>query len=188
MMTKIIGCDIADLGNENDLYDCYVTALADSKSAELISNGQINHAQTIIRNLFSHAHKEVRIFTSSLHPDIYRDSRVVEAATTFLAKDDARIKILIQDAESLDKTSSFFNLCSEKGDSCEMRTVIAESDKLIKQHMVVMDADGYRFCADMSKNEAIASFNAPDTAKNLAQQFDVLFTRATPLLMEHALA
>ncbi|MBW8330290.1 MAG: hypothetical protein K0M48_14395 [Thiobacillus sp.] len=179
-MNKSIACEITD-SSEIEIYDCYVTNLADLRSGELISNGQIEHAQSIIRNLFSHAEKEVRIFTACLHPGIYNDIRMVDAASSFLAKNGAQVKILIQDIGGLDKSTPFFRLCAEHTDQCSMKSVVDERDKSIKQHMVVMDTSGFRFCADMKKNEAIASFNSPDTAKNLAEQFDILFHRASEL-------
>lgn len=184
-MNQAMSFDIADI-SDNDPYDDYVSDLADSKSDELISNGQIEHAQSIIRNLLSHAENEVRIFTSCLHPKIYCDPRVVEAASAFLERDDVKIKVLIQDANNLDSSTPFFKLCSEHDDKCIVMEVVTDSDRSIKQHMVVMDQIGFRFCADMDKNEAIASFNAPGAAKNLAEQFDILFGRANKLELNAA--
>lgn len=178
-MNQTANCGIAE-SSDNDLYDLYVTKLADSQSSELISNGQIEHAQSLIRNLFSHAEQEVRIFTSNLLPAIYCDTRVVEAATTFLAKTGAKLNILIQNGDRVDRSMPFFKLCSGNSELCEMKEVAIDADKAIQQHMIVMDATGYRFCADADKdkNEAIASFNDQETAKNLAEQFDILFNRA----------
>ncbi len=176
-MNQTMNCDFAD-ASEFEIYDCYVTYLASARSSELISNGQIEHAQSIIRNLFSHAEKEVRVFTSCLHHDIYSDPRVVDAASSFLAKDGTQIKVLIQDSDSLDRNMPFFRLCADHDNQCKMKSVVTDRDKSIKQHMIVMDTVGFRFCADMSKNEAVASFNSPDTSKNLAEQFDILFDRA----------
>lgn len=166
--------------NDNDLYDCYVTKLADNCSGDLISNGHHQHAQSIIRNIFSHADKKVRIFTSALSPEIYKDPRVTDAARAFLSRDGTSMDILLQHGEKLKRDLEFFKFCSENTNQCTVKNVVDSTDKSLTQHMVVMDKIGYRFCTDpdLENHIAIASFNAPPTAKNLADQFDILFERA----------
>lgn len=164
-------------------YDVFVSHLADSKSDQLISNGQIPHARSIIRNLFSHAEKEIRIFTSCLNSRIYSDPKIFGAATAFLSNADARLSILLQDSDNLDSEMPLLELC--KGNpQCDVREIVNKNDQEIKQHMVVMDNIGYRFCPDKCQKTAIASFNAPAIAKNLATQFDILFGRARQYSLE----
>lgn len=165
----------------NGVYDTYVTKLADTNSSELISNGKTEHARTIIKNLLSHAENKVRIFSGCLNEDIYTDPTVVDALRQFLDTNDARIVILIQNKKEFDKISDnhpFVRQCAANDDKCELFYVVDESDKVLPEHMVVMDERGYRFCPDKHERAAVASFNRPQTARHLASEFDSLASRA----------
>ena len=75
----------------------------------------------------------------------------------------------------------FIEICKEFPQQCELRGV-AEIDKNIATHFVIMDKIGFRFCPDREGTSAFASFNQPKAATNLVNQFKLLFNRAISLV------
>lgn len=178
-----------DVDSEIESYSKYVKRLAESKSDVLISNGMLEHARILVCNLLLHAEEKIRIFSSNLAPRIYDDDSTIEALHSFLSKKGTTLEILLQDGESFKsverleerrflKTCRDANLENESVVRCEIKLVASESDSEIKQHFVIMDSQGYRFCPDKDIPIAIAQFNCPTTASNLIKQFNTLFARS----------
>jgi hypothetical protein len=179
--------------SEDDIesYSKYVAQLAQLKSDVLISNGVAQHARVLVSNMLLHAQEKIRIFSSSLNPEIYEHESTIEALKTLLSKKDTKLEILLQDREkfkSLEelKAHQFVQICmgGNEGDSnsskCEIK-IASDLDAQLKEHFVIMDSEGYRFCPDKNKTSAIATFYRPFTATNLIKQFDILFSRSIPV-------
>lgn len=160
-------------------YDEMVERLADTESNELIPNGLVDHAKVIVKNLLSHADTDVAIFSTTLKPEIYDDDSVISGLGLYLNRPDARLKILLQEPTESLLNSRFLQAVASSGKNYSVKKVEKKSDQRIKEHFIVMDKKGFRFCPDKTSSSAIASFNQPRTAENLRTQFDVLFDRAS---------
>ncbi|MEP6878809.1 MAG: hypothetical protein ABI865_08150 [Nitrosospira sp.] len=174
---------------ELEIYSNFVSQLAQNKSEVLISNGMLDHARILIANLIFYAGKKVQIFTTNLRPEIYEHYSTVNALKAFLSKENTVIQILLQDRAILDspeilKDHELIKECMSElpsGTKCEIRVVSDAEDAQIKEHFVIMDSEGYRFCPDKKEPVAIATFRSPIAALNLTRQFDILFDRSTPI-------
>lgn len=166
------------------LYSDHVASLAQNKSNELIPNGSNAHAIVLIQSLFLNAEKKMRIFSSMLKREIYEDNQIINGLANFLNKPEAKLEIIVQDYHLYDNRNNlshnnFFKICSDS-DKCSIN-VASEKDRLLKEHFVIMDDMGYRFCPDKNGSSAVASFNRPTIAANLIKQFDILFGRSEPI-------
>lgn len=160
-------------------YSDMVKDLALRKSDELVSNGLIDHAKVLIGALLSHAESEIRIFSCCLKNEIYNDESVLKGLYTLLSKDQTSIKILLQDPRKLSfSNNEFVNILTQWPERYQLKEVTHKADKGLVEHFVIMDKVGYRYCPDKDQTRAVASFNRPGTASNLAKQFEVLFERA----------
>lgn len=170
---------------EFEIYREYVNKCAGNRYDDIIPNSNLNHAKILIAAFFSHAENIIRIFSSRLHSNIYEDNEVVKNAHHFLQNDKSRkIVILLQEINEANKNEladhHLMKICQEFPQQCELKTV-AESDKNITSHFVIMDEIGLRFCPDKEGTSAFATFNQPKAATNLVQQFKLLFNRAISL-------
>lgn len=171
---------------EFETYREYVNKCADNRYDDIIPNSNLDHAKILIATFFSHSENIIRIFSSRLHADIYEYNELVKNVHHFLQNDESRkIEILLQeiDEANMNKLDShhFIEICKEFPQQCELRRV-AEIDKNIATHFVIMDKIGFRFCPDREGTSAFASFNQPKAATNLVNQFKLLFNRAISLV------
>lgn len=175
---------------ELENYSNFVSQLAQNKSEVLISNGMLDHARILIANLIFYAAKKVQIFTTNLKPEIYEHSSTINSLKAFLSKENTEIQILLQDQKILEnpaliKDHKFIKACMSEvgGDKgkCEIKVVNHAEDAAIKEHFVIMDSEGYRFCPDKKEPVAIATFRSPIAALNLTEQFHILFNRSTSI-------
>ena len=183
-------------------YSDFVEYLADEKLDVLIPNGRSDHAKVIVNNLLSHAEKEVRIFSNRLKLNVYEDKYIFESLGSFLRKK-GRLRIVLQDVDLDDgneedncrklieikdkvnleptdafKKHPFIKACSEYDVSIKLAEGV---DRDNKEHFIIMDELAFRFCEDRETEEAIASFNDPETSRNLADKFDTIDKCATPI-------
>ncbi len=165
------------------LYSNHVANLAQNKSNELIPNGSNAHAIILIQSLFLNAEKKIRIFSSILKKEIYEDNQIINGLDKFLNKPETGLEIIVQDYHSSGNDNlsdnNFYKICNDS-DKCNINTA-SEKDRLLKEHFVIMDDMGYRFCPDKNGSSAVASFNRPTVAANLIKQFDILFGRSEPI-------
>ena len=163
-------------------YRDYIYECAMKKTSDIISNGSLVHAKILIGAFFLCAHDTIKIFSSKLIADIYEDEEVLKNAELFLAKN-KKIEILLQDIDeqnnSIDK-HKFIKINNNLPRQCEIKTV-SQKDKKITSHFVLMDKVGFRFCPNKTEPRAIASFNQPEVAENLIEQFDKLYERGNQL-------
>ncbi len=165
-------------------YENYVNELARTKSTELISNGMLEHAAVLVAALLTNAQKEIMIFSSSLVFDVYGQPNVISALKTALASR-IKISILLQEYPDIhnDKIAhNFLQLCNPESDLCVIEITNQEEKKKIDR-FVIMDRIGYRYCPDASKPEAVASFNRPEKAKVLFDEFMSMFAKGSPYVV-----
>ncbi len=160
-------------------YEELIQDLVATGSDELILNSNTDHAKVLIRYLFKSSRDRICIFSSQLNDNIYDDQYVINEIEAF-AENRGQVEILLQHPEDFDRGRKVFLLLKKFTSQIVVKSVTNLKDKAIQAHFVVNDNNGFRFCEDKSKPSAIASYNQPDTAKNLIEQFDILFKRAEP--------
>ncbi|MCK4841943.1 MAG: hypothetical protein KAT04_08675 [Methylococcales bacterium] len=170
-------------------YNKMVRDFADQKSEDLIPNSGIEHAEVLIKNLFSHASNEVRILTGSLNARVYGTREVLASVDEFLhSGGNKKIKILLQDVDDnaydYIKSHPLYLRCKELGESmCEIKFSKDNKDKL-QSHFVVIDNNGYRIEPDKSEPIGIGCFNDEETSKKLVDKFDYLFNKGALITPE----
>ena len=165
------------MGGNTLNYEEIIQDLVSTGSDELISNSDTNHAKVLIRYLFKTSRNRICIFSSQLNDHIYDDDEVISEIERFVEKD-GQVEILLQQPGDFDKSRKIFKLMREFKNRISVKSVTNITDSEIDPHFVVNDNNGFRFCEDKKKTSAIASFNRAKTAKNLIEQFDILFKRA----------
>ncbi|MGB0722430.1 MAG: hypothetical protein ACPGU7_08545 [Gammaproteobacteria bacterium] len=170
-----------------DAYQAMVDELAENRLPRIVSNGEPGHARILVTALFRFAVKTVRIFSTKLGNQIYNDRALQRAVKRFLDKPGTKLVILLQDPDSTNNggptSGSFVSILDEYGpDKVEMRRVVDDRDGPDSDtpHMVIQDAQAWRWCDDPSQHSAIASFNQPERAARAAYAFDKMFQRAEP--------
>jgi len=160
--------------------------LADNNMSDIIPNDDILYAKEIIQTIFGHAKKEINIFSSRLIEDIYGTRRLISNANAFLSSG-GKMNIVLQEIcteseyRDLGLHHQFIQLCNKYPENCKVRLVNSERDKATKTHFIISDDKIFRYCSDKEVPEAIASFNHPPIAKNLAKVFRKLFERSIPV-------
>jgi hypothetical protein len=156
-----------------EIYTQIVTDLMESKSNEVISNGEPSHAQVLFEAFFQYAKTEVLIFCHKL------DARVFSAKSLVAKAKDAfergvNIHVIIQSSNP-DESPFLKFLRDESATSSRVSILLCPSDSHFcdqKVNYAVMDARAYRFEEDRSEIKAIASMNQLETAGALTRVFN----------------
>ncbi len=167
-------------------YRKLIFKLATGQIDQRIPNGKPIHAAILLEAMFERATSDMRIFTGSLSPSTYNAPFLIEAATRFLRKPGATLKILIQNtlADLLERPL-IKAATSLHGGSTGLLVRFARGAYATNaaKHIAVMDSVGYRFETDHSSTSAIANFNEPRVASELASTFDRAFVMAHPAML-----
>lgn len=160
-------------------YRKFVKKRAEEKSAELIPNGGIEHAEVLVNNLFKCAKDTVRVFTGSLNQNVYATASVLDNARKFLSEPHRHLEILIQNEGDVSESNQLITLCNDnKLSQCTIKYVSTE-DTSVSSHFVVADDFAYRLEPDRARYSAVACFNDKSTSSKLSNFFEVMFNRAT---------
>ena len=169
-----------------DEYVLSVKALSKSDSPEIIDNCSIEHATTLLSEMFSKAVKTVRIFTMSFDSALFCRESVVASARSFLAENsEATIDVVVQVENGVNHFNNFVNLVVDSNEDFGKRVRFGQVKgtlSAIQTNFVLFDEKAFRYVKDRSKFEAIASFNQPSLVTELGTTFKMLINSiGTPL-------
>ncbi len=167
-----------------EAYKNYIETLAKSKSHDMINNSSAAHASVLAGAMFKFGEKSINIFTGKLHPETYATDDVVKEACCFIKNKDGKVRIIIQDKDSVFSNSQiaehlFFGKLKKEGCSFAnvmIRRIKEEKINEITFHFMTMDKSAFRFEPNNSEPVAFASFNKPDIAEKLNNKFDELWS------------
>lgn len=165
------------------VYQQQVDDLAAEGKSFRISNRNVEHAAVLLDAILRTAEQEVRLFCGNLSESFYGQDRLKKALINYLHKPGSRLQILVQ--EKLPKNHVVLQALQPYIDNKVEVRYIELTHKV--SHFAVLDRKGYRFEfthheANPALVEAVANFNEPDIASKLADQFDVLFSTAKPVV------
>ena len=162
-------------------------------------NGRPLHAAYLIYKFFSHARREMRLFSGSLLRRVreggldggllvYEDERVLDAVRGFLSKDGTSLKIVVSDPLDIDEGQApedhplmkAIQALSDEGKlkgSCEIRRIGKNEQHILHErnrhyHLLLMDRKAYRFERDAKKYKALVNVNDGKLTKILVDFFD----------------
>lgn len=165
------------------VYQQQVDDLAGERKSFRVSNRNVAHAAVLLDAILKHAEQEVRIFCGSFSESFYGQESLKLALINYLHKPGSRLLILVQNP--VPKTHSVLQaLQPYLGSKVEVRQAVGVENL---SHFAVMDRIGYRYEFSHDPNdpaivEAVANFNEPKVAANLADRFDRIFSTSTPVL------
>jgi hypothetical protein len=167
------------LGPDELEYRALVHRLASARTDQRIPNGKAIHAAIVLEAMFARASAEMRVFSGALSPATYDVAFLREAARRFLKRPGTSLKVLIQERlrEVFDRPF-LRELIGFPGLS--VRFALGAYARPDAKHIAVMDSVGYRFELDHSNTSAVANFNEPRVAMELASVFDRAFSIAEP--------
>jgi hypothetical protein len=181
-------------------YKDTVVRLIRERTGEPLLNGTIDDAAVITQEAFNHATKDVRILSNRLNADCYARESVRNAARTFLATPDHKLRILIE-SSLWDESNKFEwekhpfiadlkeHLHGHDGTSgrLEVRLVPKSWAQRYKFNFLILDDYGYRYEADRDSSAAVAKF-FPEAEKQkglqaLQTNFDMLWKAYKPIVL-----
>lgn len=173
-------------------YRKIIQHLAAEKINRRIPNGKPAHAAILLEAMFTKADRDMRIFSRSLDESTYDNADLIDAAQRFLSRPATRLRILLQNridvsalkSHPLIKALSEMTAALTTAHEQKLQIRFAEGaySKDSAKHLAVMDDLGFRFEVDHDKTQAIANFNEPRVASELATAFDRAFMMAKPAI------
>ena len=179
--------------SELDDYRKILKDLAAVDSGAFINNSSIDHAATMIEELFRNAKGLVKIVSGLLNPDVYDRPGLLTSVREFLEKSrDNKISIILQQGGQITSLSLasnnfivFLNKYRDQVDLYKVPEYVAET---ITNHFMVLktlnDNYAWRFEIDTKAHIANGSFNNGSNGEKLSQKFDDLVTRSEPILFD----
>jgi hypothetical protein len=163
-------------------YRKLIHKLASGSIDQRIPNGKPIHAAILLEAMFDRACTQMRIFTGKLSSDTYDAPFLIEAAKRFVKKPGTTLKLLIQ--TTLDDLPARHFIQAVKGaPGLAVRFAQGAYSQRDAKHIAIMDASGFRFETDHGSTSAIANFNEPRVAVELASAFDRAFFMARPAVV-----
>ena len=121
-------------------------------------NRDILHASQIVVAGFRHAQRSVYLLSNRLDPALYGDEHLLEAVRSFLKKDGAELRILLE--AEIDAHHPFRRLAEDEFNGRVKIGIVPEGHQdSYRFNFMIVDDIGYRFEYDREKFEAIASFH-----------------------------
>lgn len=175
-----------------DEYRTLIDRASDSKADLVISNAQPDHASYAVAKFLENAKRVVRIYSSSLQRfadvrgttvPVFASDDVIEAARSFLARDDTVLMVLTDDDLDLDGNGEhpLIRLATDmqqQPDGLRGTLWIAKAPPGAGAkyahggHWQVMDTAAYRLEHDPYSRDAHVNFGSPGVAGNLARIFN----------------
>lgn len=177
------------MASEAAEYRKLIEDLASKCVNQRVSNGQPLHAGVLLETMLKRARACVSIFSGNLAPAAYDQPGVVEAASQFMQRGGAKLRILLQETQSRDSlmerslVRSLDQIKTKARGTLEIKCAKGVYSTKKAHHFAVMDDHAYRFEVDHEKMQAFANFNEPKVAKDLLAAFDQAFSMATPTLL-----
>ncbi len=158
-------------------YRAMVTRAAWLRDGKPIFNGSYDHAQVLVENLFEHAHESFDILTGELNPRVFGATKVLGQAENYLALKGTKIRVLVQEPDSIDYVDNTFIKKFGEKDDVEFRQIVPGIAEEIGYHFIVMDKDSYRFEGDINSENAIAAFGDKKNADHLSEIFEKIWSK-----------
>jgi len=160
-------------------YRQLIERMAKNRVSQRIPNDVPEHARVLLETLFNFAKSDVRIYTGQLWDNVYGSAGLVEAARQFIDRG-GRLRVLVQKPMNEHDAAEHpllkrLGTCTRGTVEVRCATGIYATDKA--KHFAVSDTTGYRFEHDHSQTKAVANFNEPSVAIELATAFDQAFLR-----------
>lgn len=185
-------CDIVIMEKymSNSEYESRVALAFESKSDIPCPNGYPEHARVIIKHMLLSSTNEVNLYSGQLalsidsnddqsnDTEIYGWRDVIRAVGVFLAKQSAKLSIIVDDASLV--SSDKHPLIKQYGHLDNFNIKQLPSNKK-SNHFMTSDGKAYRFEYDHDRSSAVACANDPEVASRLNKQFQHLFDVAVPI-------
>ncbi len=155
-------------------YDQFVDRLAKERDGRTISNSSDMHALSILRGVFSHAKKYVKLFSGSLSLNVYNDEKLIDAMKHFVSNE-GKVEILIQHPDKLEPSNKFLKELFDLKKTGQVKIFEVTENNALKNaqiHFLVSDDSVYRIEVDIDNIKAIGSFNDEPRAAELKAAFD----------------
>lgn len=182
-----------------DEYQQLIDDALDEQSDLFILNREQDDVRYVLAKFLENAEHVVRIFTPTValskkeNGDVgsfYDDKDLLDAARTFLQKQDALLLVVSNEdrARDSDIATPLIQLAEEMKESDnELKGILwvgtisdeAPNGDWQLGHWQVMDRKAYRLEHDMKNRKAHVNFGRPDVASNLAKQFSRVIRHAT---------
>lgn len=158
-----------------------INRLAKGRINQPISNDHPTHAAILFQAMFDNSRQNMRIYTGRLAPEIFDLPWLISSAKRFLEKPCARLSILTQHKLTM-RDLAARRFVQELGlERCNIKTAIGPFTTGAVNHFAVMDDHAFRIELSDEKTQAIANFNEPGIAAELAAGFDLAFGASAPL-------
>lgn len=140
---------------------------------EVFLNRTLDHAAIIIEFLFRKASRQMEILTGSLNENVYCKPKTLEAVNDFLAKDDAKMAIILENNIQI-REHGLFKLAADSNatDKISWHLVPTNMIPTYKYHFALSDGCHFRFEQDRKQPEALVQFNNCQIGGNLHSIFE----------------
>lgn len=175
---------------ELEEYRKYLERLAESKSADMFSNGGIEHAAILMSVLFQKTRETVFMFCEGFKPNLISRDTYWNALKKYLENTKHKLIVLIESnhCQNQKPLQTLHHLIMEGNNNIQVRLISKEGKKIItdrygedKCNFAIFDDDKFRFEYDPKEYKAFGSFNQPDECKDLKDTFFKAFNVSQPL-------
>ena len=178
-------------------YEKAVEVLAKNEVDQIIFNSGDEHALIVLKNIFSNSREEIRILAGGLHNNVTDSKVYIDAISTFIIKNNGKVKILLDnyncdDSQKKDFFSTpLFDRLRMFKENVEIRVtkeafhiegVNDNKGNPQKVHFCVGDKKRYRLEYDTDKRKAICNFNDSNFSSKCIEVFDESYNKLSPIL------
>jgi hypothetical protein len=164
-------------------YREYLKFLVRNNRPDIFTNGNTDHAATVLTEMFNNAGVSAIMLCHKLSDDIFTEE-YKEAFKNFISQTDHNTRILVKSDADCDQ--GFFSDLLKRTENVEIRVASKKAIKDISGTIgfndcdfAVFDGKMFRLEYNAQQRKSIGSFNDPQIASNLTQQFDKHFIGAT---------
>ena len=143
-----------------DIYSQNLQNALQNKEPFSTYNKDLLHAAEIVISGFSYAEKEIYLLSNRLAPELYGDPRLHTALRNFLSKDNAELRILVE--QTLTSDHPIIEVIRSFESKIKLGQISQESVETYDFNFMLLDNFGYRFEYDRNGYSAIASFYEDD--------------------------
>lgn len=174
---------------ELEEYRKYLERLAESKSADMFSNGGIEHAAILMSVLLKNTKKIARVFSNGFKAELITEEPYWDALQDYLDDDNHQLLVLVETSKYMherplqtlrkyiakrtangDDKSIIVRELSNKG-----RRAITDQFGFGHCNFAIFDEDKFRYEYDPGSFKAFGSFNQPKNSRLLIDVFDRSF-------------
>ncbi len=132
-----------------------------------------DHTIALIESMFNNAHEIIRIYTTELSPKVYANSKILEAARSFLFYNAHRLEIITEKLNKDTVQRHPFILSFPPEYNIKIYKVSPGISRNIPYHFALMDNECFRFEGDKMKFASVAACDS-EFVKKLVFIFESL--------------